>query len=253
LPKAHLITRTYRITRITTHTIIGLSIAALALPMMSKPLKRSVIKWWCGGLMRAFGIQVTTFGDLPPYGTRGVMFIANHISWSDIHALNSLIPLRFIAKSDIKSWPVLGYLVEKADTLFIERGKRQEAGRIVEIISASLMSGDNLCFFPEGTTTDGTQILPFKSSALEAAISANTRIWPVAIKYVNTDGSINTQMAYAGNTSMAESMSAIVEQKLALVELHFLAPLDAANYDRRALTQLAYDMISAKLALTPNP
>ena len=84
------------------------------------------------------------------------MFVANHISWSDIHALNSVIPVRFIAKSDIKSWPIFGYLVRKSNTIFVERGKRQEAGRIVDLTKESLSAGDNVCFFPEGTTTDGT-------------------------------------------------------------------------------------------------
>lgn len=242
-------TQIYRISRIVVHTFIGLTVAALVLPMLNKQHKLSVIKWWCGGLLRAFHIQVNTFGSLPPVNTQGVMFIANHVSWSDIHALNSLIPLRFIAKSDIKGWPIFGYLVTKADTLFIDRGKRQEAGRIVEITSESLMAGDNLCYFPEGTTTDGTRILPFKSSVLQAAISANTQIWPVAVKYVNVDGSINKAMAYADATTLIDSMKTIIKQKNAVVELHFLTPIHAAGHDRRALTDDAYLAIKTKLAL----
>jgi 1-acyl-sn-glycerol-3-phosphate acyltransferase len=218
------------------------------LPLVSVPRKRSIIKWWCVGLLRAFHIRVNTFGNLPPANTQGVMFVANHISWADIHALNSLIPLRFVAKSDIKDWPIFGYLVTKANTLFIDRSKRQAAGRIVETVSSSLMSGDNLCYFPEGTTTDGTHMLPFKSSVLQAAIKANTQIWPVAIRYINADGSINTEMAYAGETSMIESMELIIMQKNSLVELHFLPPMQAAGRDRRELTDAAFQAIKTKLA-----
>lgn len=231
---------------------MGLVIAAIVLPMLNKLHKLAIIKWWCGGMLRAFHIKVSVFGTLPPTNTQGVMFVANHVSWSDIHALNSLIPLRFIAKSDIKSWPIFGYLVTQANTLFIDRNKRQDAGRIVQMTAESLIAGDNLCFFPEGTTsdgsgTDGRQVLPFKSSVLQAAIDANTRIWPVALQYVNADGSINTEMAYAGDTSLIDSMSRIINQKNALVELHFLAPIQAADYDRRGLTAAAYQAISAKL------
>ena len=224
-------------------------------------------------MLRAFHIKVSTFGNLPPANTQGVMFVANHVSWSDIHALNSLIPLRFIAKSDIKSWPVFGYLVTKAGTLFIDRNKRQEAGRIVQITAESLIAGDNLCFFPEGTTSDGSGsggsgsggsgsggsgsdgvgtesklVLPFKGSVLQAAIDANTRIWPVALQYVNADGSINTEMAYAGDMRLIDSMSQIINQKNALIELHFLDPIQATDYDRRGLTAAAYHAISTKLA-----
>ena len=261
MPEIKILTRSYRISRIVIHTFIGLAIAAIVLPMLNKPHKLAIIKWWCGGLLRAFHIKISTFGTLPPANTQGVMFVANHVSWSDIHALNSLIALRFIAKSDIKSWPIFGYLVTKANTLFIDRNKRQEAGRIVQISAESLIAGDNLCFFPEGTTSDGTGsdgtgsdssgtdklVLPFKSSVLQAAIDANTRIWPIALRYVNADGSINTQMAYAGDTNLIDSMSQIINQKNARVELHFLAPIQAIDYDRRGLTAAAYQVISTKL------
>jgi 1-acyl-sn-glycerol-3-phosphate acyltransferase len=252
LQHCHSLTRAYRTARIVVHTITGLIVASAVLPLVSVPRKRSIVKWWCGGLLRAFHIQVNTFGDLPPANTQGVMFVANHVSWADIHALNSMIPLRFVAKSDIKDWPIFGYLVTKANTLFIDRSKRQHAARIVETVSNSLMAGDNLCYFPEGTTSDGTHMLPFKSSVLQAAINANTQIWPVAIRYVNADGSINTEMAYAGETSMIESMKLIIMQKNAQVELHFLAPIKAAQCDRRELTDAAFQAIKTKLALKPN-
>ncbi len=246
--QASLIAQIYRTTRVFFHTIIGLIIASVFLPFMAKNTKLALIKWWCGGLLRAFHIKVVTFGELPPSSTKGVMFVANHISWSDIHALNSKIALRFIAKAEIRSWPVFGYLVAKANTLFIDRSKKQEAAKIVNITAASLMAGDNLCFFPEGTTTDGKQVLPFKSSVLQAAIAANSRIWPVAIRYVNADGSINTNIAYAGEISLIDSMHQVIKQKNTCVELHFLSPIDAAGKDRRHLTQAAYDAIVAKLA-----
>jgi 1-acyl-sn-glycerol-3-phosphate acyltransferase len=244
----HLLTRAYRTARIFVHTITGLIVASSLLPLIGVARKRSVVKWWCGGLLRAFHIKVNTFGNLPPANTQGVMFVANHVSWADIHALNSLIPLRFVAKSDIKDWPIFGYLVTKANTLFIDRSKRQHAGRIVETVADSLKAGDNLCYFPEGTTSDGTHMLPFKSSVLQAAINANTQIWPVAIRYVNADGSVNTEMAYAGETSMIESMKLIIMQKNALVELHFLAPIMAAQWHRRELTDAAFQAIKSKLA-----
>ena len=246
--QASLIAQIFRITRVFFHTIIGLIIASVFLAFLAKNSKLALIKWWCGGLLRAFHIKVVTFGDLPPNTTSGVMFVANHISWSDIHALNSKITLRFIAKAEIKSWPIFGYLASKANPLFIDRSKKQVAAKIVNVTAASLVAGDNLCFFPEGTTTDGKQVLPFKSSVLQAAIAANSTIWPVAIRYVNSDGSINTNMAYAGETGLIESMLEVIKQKNALVELHFLSPIDTTGKDRRQLTQAAYDAIVAKLA-----
>ncbi len=226
-------------------------------PFISKPSNFKLIQWWCGGLLRAFNIKVLLHGKLPPPDTRSTMFVANHISWSDIHALNSVIPVRFIAKSDIKSWPVFGYLARNSNAIFVERGKRQEAGRIVDLTNESLSTGNNVCFFPEGTTTDGTGMnshglqgkpaLPFKSSVLQAAIDANAQIWPVAIRYSHPDGRINTQMAYAGDTTLIESMQSVLKQKNPTVALHFLAPIQASGKSRRDLTKAAYDAIVLKL------
>ena len=182
------------------------------------------------------------------------MIVANHISWTDIHALNSLVALRFVAKDDIKNWPVFGFLMRGANTLFIERGKRQDAGRIVNVAAISLMSGDNLCFFPEGTTTDGSEIKPFKSSLMQAAIDSNASIQPVAIRYPGLNGSINTKIAYAGETTMLESMQQLLLQKNPLVELHFFSPIQIEeltedNKDRRALTLQIQQQIQQKLGL----
>jgi 1-acyl-sn-glycerol-3-phosphate acyltransferase len=249
LQQSNLATRIYRISRILIHTTTGLALATFVLPFTNKPTTLSLIKWWCSGLLRAFNIKVTVYGNLPARNTQGIMFIANHISWADIHALNSLIPLRFIAKSDIKGWPVFGYLVAKTNTLFIDRGKRQQAGHIVEITSASLIAGDNLCLFPEGTTTEGALVLPFKSSVLQAAISANAQVWPIAIRYVKQDGSLNTEMAYTGETTLMESMQQVLMQKNPAVDLHFLTPIHTSGQNRRDLARATYDAIVTKLAL----
>ena len=95
-----------------------------------------VVRW----PVARFNIKVITAGELPRQ-RKGLCLWQIIFLGSDIHALNSLIPLRFIAKSDIKNWPVFGYLVQKADTLFIDRNKRQDAGRIVEMTAESLSQG----------------------------------------------------------------------------------------------------------------
>lgn len=231
-------------------------IAATVLPLASKPLKLRIIKWWCSRLLAAFNIRVVSHGHIPMghESLNTTMFVANHISWTDIHALNSIVALRFVAKSEIKSWPVFGYLTSKANALFIERGKRQDAARIVNTAALSLEAGDNLCFFPEGTTTDGTEIKRFKSSLIQAAIQANATIRPVAIRYPTPNGTANLGVAYAGETTMRESMVQILAQKNPVVELHFLAPIFVAELadhdkDRRELTQHIESLIRIKLDL----
>ncbi len=250
------ITRYFRIGRILVHTVMGVLLASLVLPLARKSLRLQLIKWWCQRLLAALNLRVISLGHIPTKSEalKNTLFVANHISWADIHALNSVVTLRFIAKSEIKSWPVFGYLAIKANALFIDRSKRQDAARIVNTAAMSLEAGDNLCFFPEGTTTDGTEIKPFKSSLIQAAIQTNATIWPVAIRYPGPNGSANTGIAYAGETTMRESMQQILSQKNPVVELHFLAPITLTDLadkykDRRALTLHLEYLIRKKLGL----
>ncbi len=248
--------RYFRICRIFLHTLLGIALAALVFPLSSKLFKLRLIKWWCKSLLDMFNIHVKAYGHLPPSYTSAsnIMFVANHISWIDIHALNSIIPTRFIAKSDIQSWPVFGYLAKKSNVLFISRESRKDAARVVHATNHSLLDGDTLCLFPEGTTTDGTEIKPFKSSIIQGAIHANSVIWPIAFRYTCKDGTINTAIAYAGETTLIESIQQVLQQKQAVVELHFLAPIDTselteADKDRRKLTLHIEQLIKDKLKL----
>ncbi len=247
--KTNKITRIFRICRVVLHTITGFVIAGLLLPVVNKRYRHYLIQWWCKRLLAAFNIKVIATGNIPPENLSHAMIIANHVSWADIHVLNSVIPLRYIAKSDIRHWPVFGFFASRVNTLFVNRAKKQDALRIVDIIAETLQAGDRLCLFPEGTTTDGTTILPFKSSLIEAAIRTKTPIYPVAIHYPLADGGINTAMAYAGETTLIQAMQQALTIKSPVVVIHFLAPIATNQHDRRALTLLVQDVISKQLRL----
>jgi 1-acyl-sn-glycerol-3-phosphate acyltransferase len=248
------VTRYFRVGRIMAHTLLGLTIATIVLPLSTVSYRARLIQWWCKNLLAAFNLQVSSHGYIPTKNTplTTTMFVANHISWSDIHAINSIITLRFIAKSEIRNWPVFGYLVSRANTLFIDRSKKRDAKRTIDVAIQSLQAGDNLCLFPEGTTSDGTVLYPFKSSLIQAAIAANASIWPVAIRYPHPAGGVNIDVAYAGETTLMQSMQKILAQKQPVVELHFLKPIaaeDVAMQDRRELTLYIETLIRQHLAL----
>jgi len=248
------VTRYFRVGRIVAHTLLGLTIATVVLPLSGKSFKSRLIQWWCRNLLAAFNLRVSSHGYIPAKDTRltTTMFVANHISWSDIHAINSIIVLRFIAKTDIQNWPVFGYLVSRANTLFIDRSKKRDAKRTIDVAVQSLQAGDNLCLFPEGTTTDGSILHPFKSSLIQAAIEARASIRPVAIRYPHPEGGVNIDVAYAGETTLIQSMQKILSQKQPVIELHFLKPItveDVAKQDRRELTLHIEKLIRQQLAL----
>ncbi len=236
------------------HTLLGLTLASAVLPLSTKTYRARLIQWWCKRLLAAFNLRVSSYGHVPAPNSRltATMFVANHISWSDIHAINSVTALRFIAKAEIRNWPVFGYLVSRANTLFIDRSKKRDAKRTIDVAVQSLLAGDNLCLFPEGTTTDGSTVQTFKSSLIQAAIEARSCIRPVAIRYPHPHGGVNTDVAYAGETTLLESMQKILSQKQPVIELHFLPPITAeevATQDRRTLTLHLENLIRNHLGL----
>jgi 1-acyl-sn-glycerol-3-phosphate acyltransferase len=235
--------RIFRITRLVIHTLYGALIAVIVLPWVGPRRRDQLISYWARRLLTVLNIRVVIKGVPPNIDTQRTMFVANHISWIDIHALNSIRAVRFIAKAEIRRWLVFGWLAHKVNTLFIERSKRHDTGRIVEIASESLRAGDNLCFFPEGTTTDGSHIKPFKSSLLQAAINAGAQVWPLGIYYPGTDGKPNTQMAYYDDVTLLQSVKQVLAQVAPIVELHFFSPIDATGQERRALLALARQSI----------
>lgn len=226
------------------HVLLGLLLAALVLPVGGKPVRLALIQWWCRRLLRCFNIRLTTSGTQPGKETRGTLFVANHISWVDIHAINSVLPVRFVAKLEVKNWPVFGYLIRKSGTIFINRTRQRDAARVVQLASNALKLNDNLCVFPEGTTTEGEQVLPFKSSLIQAAIDARAMVIPVAIYYATPEGGLNRAAAYAGETTMAESMQAFINMPEPTVHLHFCQAILAADMSRQALAAQAHAEIT---------
>ncbi len=223
--------------------------ASAIFPRVSPRNRELIISRWSGKLLDILNIKIVVTGIVPAHDVTNVMFIANHISWVDIHALNSVRTVRFVAKSEIKQWPLFGWFAVKVNTLFTERTRKQDAGRMVKIAAESLRMGDCLCYFPEGTTTDGTEIRPFKSSLIQAAINANAKIWPFAISYPLQDGTPNVEMAYWGDISLFESMKMIIGQCSPVVVVNFLAPINPQEYDRRYLASRTRLEIAEKLNL----
>lgn len=250
--KVSILTYCWRSLVLVSHIVLGVICATFVLPLSSKHYKHRLIRWWCSRVLHILNVTVLSSGRVPnpTDHSQGRMYVANHISWVDILAMMSVMSIRFIAKSEIRSWPVFGYLASSANVLFIDRSKRQEAKRMQGISVDSLNNGEQLCFFPEGTTTDGTHILPFKGSIIQAAIDAKAILQPVGIFYPNPDQSANIDMAFAGDTTMIESMSTILQRKASVVTLHYFEPIDLKSQpdiDRRALTQQAYTAIQTKL------
>ena len=145
---------------------------------------------WAKACVWLLGLRVETRGRPVTSGA----LVANHSSWSDILVLRSVHWVYFVSKADVAAWPGVGYLARLAGTVFIER-RRIEAKRQEEMLRQRIAADDLLCFFPEGTSTDGLRVLPFKSSLFsvfmdgQSGLGREIRVQPVSIRYLTAEGS----------------------------------------------------------------
>jgi len=173
-----------------------LTLALLPVQMVALGLGHSVMRrlprWWHRMMCRMIGLRVRTHGRLSK--ERPLLLVSNHISWKDILVLGSVADLVFIAKSEVRTWPVLGWLARLQRSVFVERRRRNTGAQISEV-SERLISGEVVVLFAEGTTSDGNRVMPFNASlfgaasaALPLATDGRVHVQPVSIAYVGIHG-----------------------------------------------------------------
>jgi 1-acyl-sn-glycerol-3-phosphate acyltransferase len=209
------------------------------------------IKRWSGQLLHMLQLRVSVRGSLPP-GHAPTLIVSNHVSWLDIWVVNSVVPVRFVAKSDIRRWPVVGFLVSGAGTIFIERQKRHDTMRTNRAIVQALTRGEHVAVFPEGTTTDGTELKPFHASLFQPALGAGARVVVMTLRYARGDGSVELDASYAGTRSMWESLRLILAHRRLRAEVTFAGTVDVHGKTRREIARETEEVIAAALEL-PRP
>jgi len=182
---------------------------------------------------------------------RGNLIVANHISWLDIFVLNAARPMAFVSKSEVREWPLAGWLAANTDTLFLRRGRRADAIEINARIETLLASGKDVAVFPEGTTTDGSHLLPFHGALLQPAIDSARPVQPLALAYFDSTGQRSTAPAYAGETTMAECMAEIIACRSLRVRLRPTPTIFAGHLTRREVATMARGAVAYQLGLSP--
>ena len=218
-------------------------------PRASPDRRRALVRWWSAKLLNILNVTVRIEGRVPAETPNGAMIAANHVSWLDIFLISSVRPTRFIAKSEIREWPIAGWIVEKAGTLFIRRGVRREIMRISERVHEALAQGDCVGLFPEGLTSEGDKLLKFHSSLFEPAVANRAVVHPAAIRYENADGTLCRDASYVGERTFMESLTLIIGQRSILARVGFAAAIDTEGATRREVMKIAEARIASLLGL----
>ena len=200
---------------------------------------------WSRKMLHILGIRLDVQGHARP-GAK--LVVANHVSWLDIVAINAVVPSRFVSKAEVGQWPLIGPLVTAAGTLYLVRERRRDAMRVLGLMSQVLRDGHTVAVFPEGTTGDGHSVMHFHANMLQAAIDAAMPVQPVALRYSDPDQAISPIAAYAGDTTLMQSLWWVVTARGLCVKATIL-PLQAVDHaDRRLLAESLRTTISDALS-----
>jgi len=233
------------ILQIIAHVLKGCFILLLVFPWLKVGQRHHSIRKWCKQLLGIFRMRLSVIGA-EQLEDAHYLLAANHISWIDIHVINSFKPHYFVAKAEVASWPIFGWMAKQLGTLFIERGKANSIRKMVPELAAQL-SQKPICIFPEGTSTDGKQVAPFKSNLFEAAIVANAPVYVLAIQYFELQtGKKTTAPAFIGDMGLLESIWKLICSSPICVEIHISEKLPALD-DRKALAELSQSLIAEQL------
>ncbi len=187
-------------------------------------------------LLWLLSVEVEIVGETDQF-KKSNLFISNHLSYLDIPILGSKFPIRFVAKSEVKTWPIFGFLAKKGRSIFIRRNKTDSFNQKNKILDL-LSSGEKVFIFPEGTTSDGNRVLEFKSSSFSSVENQNFTIQPIVIVYSDLNGIpinrwLRPMIAWYGDMDLQPHLYKLTRLKSIKAKLIYLEPVNTQNFKNR--------------------
>ncbi len=233
------------------HLFRGLATCAFIFPMIDSARRQTHVRRWSSKLLALCRVAIQIRHEQGAPDAPRALIVANHVSWLDIFVINSFHPCRFVAKSDIRDWPLIGWLCEKTGTIFISRGKLRDVRRIYQGLVTSLHSGEHVAFFPEGTTAAQGTMLSFHANLFEAAIEAEVPVQPYALRYVGKDGQLHPAADFVGDMTFVQSLLTVLRASGMTVQLTLLPEISTGTAShRRELAEAAHQSIASALGYT---
>lgn len=193
--------------------------------------RAAMVRAWMRTLLRILNVNLHVRGRIQ---TGAVLYCANHVSWLDIPCLRAVVDAAFVAKSEVRRWPVVGSLAARAGTIFLRRGDHDATSQVADQMTWLLAANRPVIVFPEGTSTDGSTVLRFHPRLYQAATRINGHAQAVAIRYPRGKG-INLTIPFVGDDDLASHLWRLLGEESIEAELHFCAPLATEGRERRAL------------------
>ena len=212
----------------------------------TKNQQERIIRFWCKRLLSIFEINVEVTGlESNLVNQKKYLMVANHISWMDIIVIQSIKPCIFVAKSDVASWPLFGWVAQMTGTIFIKRDKISDIKKALKKMKRRLIKR-SVCIFPEGTSTNGRYLLPFKSNLFQSSIDTQKSILPICLRYEQKN-SYTDKTAFVDDMSLLDSIIKIKQEKDIRVVVEILQPI-RPRYNRKELTSYTQEIVRKNLS-----
>lgn len=218
-------------------------------PKASREKKLAHIQAWSSDVLRIMEIHISQ-EERPssPQRTGPQLLVANHVSWLDVLVIQSLQPSVFVAKSEVKDWPLVGLIAQACGVVFVDRSTPSSAKKMVDEVANVLQHGYDVAGFPEGTSSDGREVSLFHANLFEAAIHHQVHVRPIALRYTNKITGLHCmKAAFVGELSFIDSLHQVMCANAIHISVHTGKLLSPQGHSRRTLAHLSHRSVVSQL------
>ncbi len=228
------------------HLLLAL-ILCVPMIMLPRNICHILIQYWAKRLLRILRIKITLSGEVLKFLSKDTyLIVSNHISWLDIPVIFSLKPITFVSASDVKTWPIIGMLAKISGAIFVDRNRKSSLVEVIQAMNHHFKNEkQSICIFPEGITSNGYQVLPFKSNLFQSAFESNKLLLPLSIKY-KENNVLTNRTSFHGSTTLFQSFKRVAKSNLIEVVVDIGHPVKPAQ-SRKDLSLKIQKAIALKI------
>ena len=228
------------------HLLLAL-ILCVAMIMLPRNICHILMQYWAKRLLRILRIKITLTGEVLKFLSKDTyLIVSNHISWLDIPVIFSLKPITFVSASDVKTWPIIGILAKISGAIFVDRNRKSSLVEVIQAMNHHFKNEkQSICIFPEGITSNGYQVLPFKSNLFQSAFESNKLLLPLSIKY-KENNVLTNRTSFHGSTTLFQSFKRVAKSNLIEVVVDIGHPVKPTQ-SRKDLSLKIQEAIALKI------
>ncbi len=218
-------------------------------PRASREQKLAHIQAWSIHVLEAIGVRLNVTPSSAQIGSNNIqLWVANHVSWLDVLVIQALQPCVFVAKSEVRHWPLVGHMAQACGVVFVDRSSSSSARKMVDDVASALHHGYCVAGFPEGTSSEGHDVSLFHANLFEAAIDRGVEVVPLALRYTDArTGLLCMQAAFVGDLGFMQSLHQVIRASHLTVGVDIGNTLSPQGHSRRTLAHLSHRSVSSQL------